>query len=76
MDANIKIRYKPIPIAYLDCLAVKIRLDINVINKAVYLALDVNIEGHKKLLREVAKVERGSEVLVDCIDRTSKPGHK
>ena len=38
------------PIVYLDCIVVKIRQDKQVINKAVYLALGVNIEGHKELL--------------------------
>jgi putative transposase len=38
------------PIVYLDCIAVKIRQDRRVINKAVYLALAVNMEGHKELL--------------------------
>jgi transposase-like protein len=38
------------PIVYLDCLVVKIRQDKHVINKAIYLALGVNIEGHKELL--------------------------
>ena len=38
------------PIVYLDCLVVKIRQDKRVINKAFYLALGVNMEGHKELL--------------------------
>tara|TARA_B100000809_G_scaffold214427_1_gene219194 strand:+ start:316 stop:540 length:225 start_codon:yes stop_codon:yes gene_type:complete len=38
------------PIVYLDCLVVKIRQDKHVINKAIYLTLGVNIEGHKELL--------------------------
>ena len=38
------------PIVYLDCLVVKIRQDKQVINKTIYLALGVNIEGHKELL--------------------------
>jgi putative transposase len=38
------------PILYLDCLVVKIRQDKRVINKAVYLALGVNLEGKKELL--------------------------
>ena len=38
------------PIMYLDCIVVKIRQDKRVINKAVYLALGVNMEGHKELL--------------------------
>ena len=38
------------PIIYLDCIVVKIRQDKKVINKAIYLALGVNMEGHKELL--------------------------
>lgn len=38
------------PIVYLDCIVVKIRQDKRVINKAIYLALGVNLEGHKALL--------------------------
>jgi transposase-like protein len=72
------------PIVYLDCLVVKIRQDKQVINKAVYLALGVNIEGHKELLgmwiseNEGAKFwlnvltelqNRGlSDILIACVD--------
>ena len=38
------------PIAYLDCIVVKTRQDKKVINKAIYLALGINMEGHKELL--------------------------
>lgn len=38
------------PIVYLDCIVVKVRQDKQIINKAVYLALGVNMEGHKELL--------------------------
>lgn len=38
------------PIVYLDCIVLKIRQDKRVINKAVYLVLGVNVEGHKELL--------------------------
>jgi len=37
------------PIVYLDCIVVKIRQEKQVINKAIYLALGVNMEGHKEL---------------------------
>ncbi len=37
------------PIVYLDCIVVKIRQDKRVINKAVYLALGINLEGKKEL---------------------------
>jgi transposase-like protein len=38
------------PIVYLDCIVLKIRQDKRVLNKAVYLALGINLEGHKELL--------------------------
>jgi putative transposase len=38
------------PIVYLDFLVVKVREDKRIMNKAVYLALGVNSEGHKELL--------------------------
>ena len=72
------------PIIYLDCLVVKIRQDKQVINKAIYLALGVNLEGHKELLgmwiseNEGAKFwlnvltelqNRGlNDVLIACVD--------
>jgi transposase-like protein len=38
------------PIVYLDCIRVNIRQDKRVINKAIYLALGINLHGHKDLL--------------------------
>lgn len=38
------------PIVFLDCLVVKSREDGRVRNKSVYLALGVNMQGHKELL--------------------------
>lgn len=38
------------PVMYLDCIMVKIRQNGQVINKAIYLALGVNLEGKKDLL--------------------------
>ncbi len=38
------------PIVYLDCLVVKVRQDKRVINKSIYLALGLNLEGEKELL--------------------------
>lgn len=38
------------PIVYLDCIVVKVRQDNSVINKAVFLALGINLKGHKELL--------------------------
>ena len=38
------------PIMYLDCIVVKVHEDKRVINKAVYVALGVNMSGNKELL--------------------------
>ena len=72
------------PIVYLDCLVVKIRQDKRVINKAIFLALGVNLEGQKELMglwiaeNEGAKFwlsvltelqQRGVEdILIACVD--------
>lgn len=72
------------PIVYLDCIVVKIRQDKQVINKAIYLALGVTMEGQKELLglwlseNEGAKFwlsvltelqNRGvQDILIACVD--------
>jgi len=38
------------PIVYLDCIVLKIRQDKRVINKSIYLALGIDLTGHKELL--------------------------
>ena len=72
------------PIVYLDCIVLKIRQDRRVINKSVYLALGVNLEGQKELLglwlseNEGAKFWLGvmtelqnrgiKDILIACVD--------
>ena len=72
------------PIVYLDCIVLKIRANQRVINKSLYLALGINMEGHKELLglwlaeTEGAKFwlsvltelkNRGLEdILIACVD--------
>lgn len=72
------------PIVYLDCIVVKVRQDKRVIKKAIYLALGVNMEGHKELLglwlseNEGAKFWLGvltelqnrgvKDILIACVD--------
>lgn len=72
------------PIVYLDCIVLKIRQDKRVINKAVYLALGVNLDGQKELLgmwlseNEGAKFWLGvltelqnrgvKDILIACVD--------
>lgn len=50
------------PIVYLDCIVVKVRQDNTVLNKSVFLALGVNMDGHKELLGMwIAENERPDE---------------
>ena len=64
------------PIVYLDCIVLKIRQDKRVINKSVYLALGVNLEGHKELLGMWISENEGSKfwlsVLTDLQNRGMK----
>ncbi|MCZ0699473.1 IS256-like element ISAba26 family transposase, partial [Acinetobacter baumannii] len=72
------------PVVYLDCIVVKVRQHSNVINKSVYLALGINMDGQKELLGMwIAQTEgakfwlsvmtelknRGvQDILVACVD--------
>lgn len=72
------------PIVYLDCIVLKIRQNKRVINKSLYLALGINMDGHKELLglwmaeTEGAKFwlsvltelkNRGlNDILIACVD--------
>lgn len=72
------------PVVYLDCIVVKIRAHATVINKSVYLALGINLEGRKELLGMwIAQTEGAKfwlsviteiknrdveEILITCID--------
>lgn len=72
------------PIVYMDALVIKVQQDKRVINKAFYLALGVNTDGHKELLgiwiseNEGAKFwlnvlteikNRGvSDIFITCVD--------
>jgi len=38
------------PILYLDCLVIKIKENNQIINKSLYLAIGVNMDGHKEVL--------------------------
>ena len=64
------------PIVYLDCLVVKIRQDKKVINKAVYLALGVNIEGHKELLGMWISENEGANFWLNVLTELQNRGVK
>src|SRR5699024_3234163 len=75
------------PIVYLDCIVVTVRQNKQVINKSIYIALGIDLEGHKQLLglwiaeTEGAKFwlsvltelkNRGVEdILIACVDGLS-----
>ena len=54
LDTVIEWQNRPVdavyPIIYLDCIVLKIRQNKRVINKSMYLALGINMEGQKELL--------------------------
>jgi len=64
------------PIVYLDCLVVKIRQDKHVINKAVYLALGVNVEGHKELLGMWISENEGAKFWLNVLTELQNRGVK
>ena len=80
MDKVVEWQSRPLeavyPIVYLDCIVLKIRQDKRVINKAIYLALGVNLEGHKELLGMWISENEGSKfwlsVLTDLQNRGMK----
>lgn len=64
------------PIVYLDCLVVKIRQDKQVINKAVYLALGVTMEGHKELLGLWLSENEGAKFWLSVLTELQSRGVK
>jgi len=64
------------PIVYLDCLVVKIRQDRRVINKSVYLALGVNMEGHKELLGMWLSENEGAKFWLNVLTELQNRGVK
>lgn len=63
-------------IVYLDCIVVKIRQDKKVINKAVYLALGVNMEGHKELLGMWISENEGAKFWLNVLTELQNRGVK
>ena len=64
------------PIIYLDCIVVKIRQDRQVVNKAVYLALGVNMEGRKELLGLWLSENEGSKFWLGVLTELQNRGVK
>ena len=64
------------PIVYLDCIVLKIRQDKQVINKAIYLALGVNLEGHKELLGLWLSENEGAKFWLSVLTELQNRGVK
>ena len=64
------------PIVYLDCIVIKIRQDKRVINKAVYLALGVNMAGHKELLGMWLSENEGAKFWLNVLTELQNRGVK
>ena len=64
------------PIVYLDCIVLKIRQDKRVINKSVYLALGVNLEGQKELLGMWLSENEGAKFWLNVLTELENRGVK
>jgi len=64
------------PIIYLDCIVLKIRQDKQVINKSIYLALGVNLEGHKELLGLWIAETEGAKLWLNVLTELQNRGVK
>jgi transposase-like protein len=64
------------PIVYMDCIVLKIRQDKRVINKAIYLALGINIEGHKELLSMWISENEGTKFWLSVMTDLQNRGMK
>jgi transposase-like protein len=64
------------PILYLDCIVVKVNQDKRVINKSVYLALGVNLEGRKELLGIWMSENEGSKFWLSILTELQTRGVK
>jgi len=64
------------PIVYLDCIVVKVRQDKQVINKAIFLALGVNLEGHKDLLGMWIAENEGAKFWLNVLTELQNRGVK
>ena len=62
------------PIVYLDCIVTKVRQDNSVINKAIFLALGINLEGHKELLGMWIAENEGSKFWLGVLTELQNRG--
>jgi len=64
------------PIVYLDYIVVKIRQNRQVINKSIYLALGINLAGHKELLGMWLSENEGAKFWLSVLTELQNRGVK
>jgi len=64
------------PIVYLDCIVVKVRQDKRVINKSIYLALGINLDGQKELLGMWLSETEGAKFWLNVLTELQNRGVK
>ena len=64
------------PIVYLDCIVVKVRQDKQIINKALHLALGINMDGHKELLGMWFTENEGAKFWMNVLTELQNRGVK
>lgn len=64
------------PIIYLDCIVVKCHQDKRVINKSIYLALAISLEGQKELLGLWIAENEGSKFWLSVLTELNQRGVK
>jgi len=64
------------PIVFMDCLVVKVRDSGRVINKSLYFALGVNLEGHKELLGMWISANEGAKFWLSVLTEIQNRGVK
>jgi putative transposase len=62
------------PVIYLDALVVKIRMDKQVVNKAIHLALGINLEGEKELLGMWCNTTEGAKFWLSVLTELKNRG--
>ncbi len=64
------------PILYLDCISVKVHQDNRVINKSVYIALGIDLSGHKDVLGLWVSENEGSKFWLSVLTELQNRGLK
>ena len=80
MEAVIAWQNRPLssiyPIVFFDCIVMKVRQDKRIINKAVYVALGINLLGHKEILGLWISENEGAKFWLSILTELKNRGVK